>query len=129
MIEAKITQINSYEGIDFICFKNLEQEFFMLSLGLSKTLKINQSVILGFKSTECTLSKDKIKSNLSNEIKAVITQIDVGKILSVIKLKNNFCVFDAQISTLSLEVLKFKLNEEIYVYINPSALFIKEILC
>ncbi|TXE88571.1 hypothetical protein FPD38_03065 [Campylobacter volucris] len=129
MIEAKISFINSHEGINLIEFTNEIQKFYMLSLELDENIKIHQKVNLSFKSTECLIHKERLNTSFINEFYVKIEAIFQGKIITIVRVKNEFCIFEAQISTKAFNNLNLTTNECIYVYINPSSLFIKEYLC
>lgn len=127
MIKAKISFIDSNEGINLIEFEMKNKKFYMLSL--DENIKIHQKVILSFKSTECLVVKEQLNTSFINEFYVKIEAIFQGKIITILRVKNDFCTFEAQISTKAFKNLNLAIKEYIYVYINPSALFIKEYLC
>ncbi|WP_291950093.1 hypothetical protein [Campylobacter sp.] len=129
MIEATISLIDSYEGINFIELTNTSQKFYMLSLNTYESIKINQRVVISFKSNECFLSKEKLKNSFINELYAKIIEIFKGKIITIIRMQNNFCIFEVQINTKAFTNMDLKNNDFVYTYINPSALFIKKLIC
>ncbi|MCR6594794.1 hypothetical protein [Campylobacter insulaenigrae] len=129
MIEANISLIDSYEGVNFIELSNALQKFYMLSLNTHENVKTNQQVVLSFKSNDCFISKEKLKNSFINELHAKIIEIFEGKIITILRMQNNFCTFEAQINTKAFTDMNLQVNDFIYTYINPSALFIKKFIC
>ncbi|TXE85077.1 hypothetical protein FPD46_00040 [Campylobacter peloridis] len=129
MIKAKISKINTHENINWIEFHNQNHKFFMLALELDEKASMNQEVILAFKSSECLLSKKNLENPFLNIFYAKIIDIFQGQIITIIRLENEICVFEAQISTHEFLEQNYQKNDFIFAYVNPSALFIKEYLC
>ncbi|MBX1886698.1 hypothetical protein [Campylobacter peloridis] len=129
MIKAKISKINTHENINWIEFHNQNHKFFMLALELDEKACVNQEVVLAFKSSECLLSRKSLNNSFLNSIYAKIIDIFQGKIITIIRLESEICVFEAQISTFEFLEQQYKKNDYIFAYINPNVLFIKEYLC
>ncbi|CAM4136974.1 hypothetical protein [Campylobacter armoricus] len=129
MIKAKIKNIKNHENINWVEFSTQNHIFFMLSLELNEKACINHEVLLAFKSSECLLSKKNLENSFLNTFYAKIIDIFQGKIITIIRLENEVCTFEAQISTFEFLEQNYQLDEYIFAYIHPSALFIKEYLC
>ncbi|AJC86739.1 hypothetical protein [Campylobacter sp. RM16704] len=129
MIKAKIKTIKSHENINWVEFHTQKYNFFMLALELDEKASINQEVLLAFKSSECLLSKESLNNSFLNTIYAKIINIFQGQVITIIRLENEICTFEAQISTFEFLEQNYQENEYIFAYIHPSALFIKEYLC
>lgn len=126
MIEAKIAAISSHEGLSFVTFSNETQSFYMLATSLDENIK---EVILAFKPSDVVLSSKKLICSASNEIKATLSSIDKGDIVSMCLLKSPFCSFEALIASPDLARLDLKQGAEVYAYIKATSLYIKEIKC
>lgn len=130
MIRAKVTAITSKQSVSFLEFDAKNLKLFMLGLSDFSELKVGDEVILGFKSSDVIIASKPLQNcSLANEIKAKISDINIGEIISVIELKrDNFC-FESMITTASLKRLNLKKTDEIYAYIKATSLHISEILC
>ncbi|EPB7443923.1 hypothetical protein ACRR3O_000625 [Campylobacter lari] len=129
MIKAKINTIKNHENINWIEFLIKKHKLYMLALELDEKASINQEVLLAFKSSECLLSKKNLENSFLNTFYAKIIDIFQGQIITIIRLENEICTFEAQISTHEFLEQNYQKNDFVFAYVHPSALFIKEYLC
>lgn len=129
MIKAEISAITSNDGVTLFEFCNQNLKLKMLGLENLQGLKIGDSVRLNFKSSDVVIAAAPLKNcSLSNEIKAQISGVSVGQIVSVLHLKSldlkpNF-EFESIISTASFRRLNLTVNLQIYAYIKATSLYI-----
>lgn len=128
-MEFRVKKIQTHENVSLIDFECGELRLRMLGLETPKNLSINSLVKLSFKSSDVIISKTPLNSSLSNEIKAKIKNMDIGEILSVVRLCYEDFEFESIITTNSLKRLELKKENEIYAYIKATSLSIGEILC
>lgn len=123
VFKATITNIKTKDKISQICFNSEFGDFIMIGLDLNN-VKIGSQVMLGCKSSDILMFKFNPQTN--NKFKAKITKIDQGDIISCVNLSSNNIQFQSLISSnLSLNL---KQNDEVFVYINETSLYISEIL-
>lgn len=123
VFKATITNTKTKDKISQICFNSEFGDFIMIGLDLNN-IKIGSQVMLGCKSSDILIFKFDPQTN--NKFKAKITKIDQGDIISCVNLSSNNIQFQSLISSnLSLNL---KQNDEVFVYINETSLYISEIL-
>nr|MBP3724333.1 hypothetical protein [Campylobacter sp.] len=123
VFKATITNIKTKDKISQICFNSEFGDFIMIGLDLNN-VKIGSQVMLGCKSSDILMFKFNPQTN--NKFKAKITKIDQGDIISCVNLSStNIQVQSLISSNLSLNL---KQNDEVFVYINETSLYISEIL-
>lgn len=123
VFKATITNIKTKDKISQICFNSEFGDFIMIGLDLNN-IKIGSQVMLGCKSSDILIFKFDPQTN--NKFKAKITKINQGDIISCVNLSSNNIQFQSLISSnLSLNL---KQNDEVFVYINETSLYISEIL-
>lgn len=128
-IEAVVIEIESMENLNLVSFQFEEQTLTMISLDLSKEIKVGKKVVLSLKPTNITLAKElKGLISSSNNLTATIDNIEIGKLLTCITSKVFNTQFQTIITTKSLEKLKLVLNEEINLLFKASDLAILDIL-
>lgn len=125
MFKAKLDFVKNEGSLSFASFSNDYQSFYMLATDLDLSVA---ELMLDFKASDVIITKEPIKSSISNEIRAKITSLDEGKICSVLKLENEFCDFEAILSRKSSDALKLKLGDEVFAYVKANALFIESVL-
>jgi molybdopterin-binding protein len=85
---ATIKTIDQVKNLHLVTFKLGSQTIKMVSLELDESLKINSTIKLNVKSTHISIAKN-LQGELShaNQLKAKITAVNNGKLLSSIQLK------------------------------------------
>ncbi|CAD7289072.1 hypothetical protein LMG7974_01328 [Campylobacter majalis] len=128
MIRAKVKSIDVKDGVSLVVFNANNTHLVMLSLE-NIALKIDQDVMLNAKSSDVFVAKSSIKnSSINNELKCKITNIRFGEILSVLSLDFDGEILQSMITTRSALTLNLKQDDEIFVYIKSTSLYISEIL-
>lgn len=126
MIKARLIDLKSTAGLAFGHFANQSQSFYMLATDIDANIK---EVSLGFKPNDCIIAKNKLQSSVCNELFVSIKAISKGEICTILTLFNDFCEFEALISTQAFDILKLNQKDEVYAYIKASSVYIEEILC
>lgn len=130
-LKASIYQIENIDELHIVKFKFQNYILSMMSLGL-KDIKKNQEVILSVNASQVAIAKDVDNLNevlsYSNQIKCTIVELEIGKLLSCVKLKINDCIIESLITSQSAKRLELKLGNTVIALIKASELSIKEIL-
>jgi len=127
MIKAQISAIKEKDGVSLFEFKTVNLSLKMLALENLDELKIGDEVWLNFKSSDVIIASSPLSNcSLSNEIKAVITDIQRGEVASVLHLSTGEFEFESIICTASLERLNLATGEQIYAYIKATSLNIEK---
>lgn len=88
-------------------------------------LAIGRSVKLMFKETEVILARNHISEiSLVNQFLAIVTNIQVGEIMSRIILKHPDGEVAAVISSIALQKLNLSIDEKIYVMIETNEIML-----
>ena len=127
-LKAKVTEIQNMQNLNIVHFEQKEEIFSMISLDLENK-KVNSNVLLSINPTHVNISKeDNIQISCENKIKAKISHIEEGKLLSYISLCFKDQELQSLISTKKMNDLKLKIKDVVFMYINASDISIKEIL-
>ena len=126
---AKITKIQSVENLNIVNFDFCSQALSMMSLDLNDKLKIGSKVILTTKPTHIAIAKE-FNGNISysNQLKAKITEIKNGELLSSIKLSTGDAACESIITKNSSVRMNLQVDDTVTLFIKASELSIKEIL-
>ena len=125
MIKAKISAIEQNDGVSVFEFSAENLSLKMLALENLDELKIGDEVWLNFKSSDVIIASSPLSNcSLSNEIKAVITDIQRGEVASVLHLSTGEFEFESIISTASLRRLNLAPGDQIYAYVKATSLYI-----
>ena len=125
-MRVKIEQIAQSGGIYKIYFSHSLCGVF---LSLPNSAQVGASVQINFKASEAMISKKPLEISAENEILAKILDIKFGEILSNISLSafDEKVKFDIITTTSSAQNLGICVGDEIYAYINASAIYIEKI--
>ncbi len=127
-IKAKVTKIQNMQNLNIVHFEQEEEIFSMISLEL-ENIKVDSNVLLSINPTHINISKeDNLLISCENKIKAKISHIEEGKLLSYISLCFKQEELQSLISSKKLNDLKLKCKDDVFIYINASDISIKEIL-
>ena len=126
---SKITKIQSVENLNIVNFDFCSQALSMMSLDLNDKLKIGSKVILTTKPTHIAIAKE-FNGNISysNQLKAKITEIKNGELLSSIKLSTGDAACESIITKNSSVRMNLQVDDTVTLFIKASELSIKEIL-
>ncbi len=132
---ATITNIESVEGLNIVTFICNDEALKMMSLDLNDTIQIGKRVVLACKPTSVALAKpimdDKEFSQMlsySNQIKVKISSIDVGVLLSSIKLQFGDSSLESIITSASVQRMNLNEKDELLALIKANELSIQEVL-
>lgn len=128
-INAFVTKIDNYDGVNIVEFDFKGIKLSMISLELNDSIKVGANVILGVKPSHITLAKDlKGIISASNNFETTITKINQGKLLAAV----NMDIFETKLESLitanSVKRMDLKIGDNITVLIKAGELFIKEVL-
>jgi molybdopterin-binding protein len=128
-IKASVTEIQSVENLNILTFSANHQLLKMMSLDLNNGLKIGTKVSLSFKSTTVAIAKN-ISGELSfsNQLKVGIISMEVGKLLTSLKLRFDEQTLESIIITASVKRMDLKVGESVVALIKSSDLSIGSVL-
>jgi molybdate transport system regulatory protein len=132
---AVIENIESVESLNIVTFKCNEETLKMMSLDLHESVQIGKKVILACKPTSVALAKPTVDQqefsemlSYANQIKVKISSMDVGVLLSSIKLQFGDFVLESIITSASVERMELNENDELLALIKANELSIQEVL-
>jgi len=116
-IKAKLIDVKNKDDINLLIFKSENEIIKVITLEINFEIK---EAYLFFKPTMVSISKEKCKSSIENNLKAKIIKIEYGKIFS-----NIYCDFnnyEIEVLLLNEKVKELSLNveDEIYLMIRAS---------
>ena len=128
-IKAMIKKIDNYDGVNIVEFDFNSIKLSMISLELPSNVQVGTQVILGVKPSHITLAKDLTgQISASNNFETTITNIELGKLLSVVNMQLFDTNFESLITVNSVNRMNLKVGDKITVLIKAGELFIKEVL-
>jgi molybdopterin-binding protein len=132
---ATIENIESVESLNIVTFKCNGETLKMMSLDLHESVQIEKKVILACKPTSVALAKPTVGQqefsemlSYANQIKVKISSMDVGVLLSSIKLQFGDFVLESIITSASVERMELNENDELLALIKANELSIQEVL-
>jgi len=128
-IVATISQIHNIDNLNIVEFKFNDLKLKMMSLDLNSNTKVGQKVVLTTKPTHVAIAKNiEGKLSYSNQIIAIIDNIDKGELLSVINSKIGDTKLQSIITSDSANRMELKIGDEIILLIKASDMSILEVL-
>jgi len=132
---AIIEKIESVDNLNIVTFVCNDQRLKMMSLDLNDTVQIGKRVVLGCKPTSVALAKPTINQqdfsemlSYANQIKVQISSMDVGELLSSIKLDFGNFILESIVTTQSVKRMHLKERDELLALIKANELSIQEVL-
>ena len=132
---ATIKNIESVDNLNIVTFICNDETLKMMSLDLNDTIQIGKRVALGCKPTSIALAKPTIGNNefsemlsYANQIKVTISSMDVGKLLSSIKLHFGDFILESIVTTASVQRMNLNEKDELLALIKANELSIQEVL-
>ena len=132
---ATIENIESVDNLNIVTFMCNGQILKMMSLDLNDRVQVGKKVVLGCKPTSVALAKTSIDPqefsemlSYANQITVQISSMDVGKLLSSIKLDFGDFVLESIVTTASLKRMKLNENDKVLALIKANELSIQEVL-
>jgi len=126
---AKIKEIETLDSLNIVSFDFFGTTLTMMSLELKDEVKVGKRVILGIKPTTVAIAKNfSGEISYSNQIKSIIEDIEIGKLLCSIKLISNNTTFESIITTKSAKKLDLKKEDVVTAFIKASEISISKVL-
>lgn len=127
-IVATVTAIKSEQNLNIVTFDFDGIKLKMMSLELPKGLKNGSKVSLLLKPSSVAIGKDVWGMlSYSNSFSASIADIEVGKLLTILKLQVRQHFIDSMITKDSFQRMNLQKGEVVTVFIKASELSIKEV--
>lgn len=128
-ILAKVKSIQSVENLNIVTFKSLHNTLKMISLDLDENIKISKEVKLNIKPSSIAIAKGVVGGlSYSNQLNAKITSIEVGELLSCVKLDIKDTQLESIITTSSAQRMALKVDDNVIALIKSSDLSILDVL-
>lgn len=126
---ATIKKINSIDNLNIVEFEFLGTTLKMMSLDLGSNIQIGKKVRLSVKPTNISIAKNLTgEISLSNQLVAIIQNIENGKLLSSISLKISDFLLESIITVDSSKRMNLQIGDEVKILIKASNLSIEEVL-
>lgn len=132
---ATVKNIESVDNLNIVTFMCNDETLKMMSLDLNDTVQIGKKVVLVCKPTSVALAKPTMGSkafsemlSYSNQIKVKISSIEVGTLLSSVKLDFGTFVLESIITTQSVKKMNLNEQDEVLALIKANELSIQEVL-
>jgi molybdopterin-binding protein len=124
-IEAEVKEIQNSDAVHVVVFRAKNEELTMMALELPKGVKEGSKVTLGIKPSFVLIAKSKTKDiSLTNQIPALITSLDIGKLLVTVVLKSEVGVFESLITKRSCDMMDLKVKQDVVVMMKASEISI-----
>ncbi len=126
---ATITKIENEDHINIVRFDFLGQPLSMMSLDLNENVKVGKEVELTVKPSHIAIAKEFSGIvSYSNQIKAKISSIDNGKLLSSVTLEVGKFSLESIITLSSSLKMNLKENDMVTIFIKATELSILRVL-
>lgn len=128
-IKASVARVQSVDNLNIVTFKANNTLLKMMSLELSSEIVVGTVVSLAFKPTTVAIAKN-ISGELSfsNQLKVEIISMELGELLSSLKLKFNEHTLESIITTASVQRMNLEVGESVIALIKSSDLSIGSIV-
>ncbi len=126
---ATIKKINSIDNLNIVEFEFLGTTLKMMSLDLGSNIQIGKKVRLSVKPTNISIAKNLTgEISLSNQLVAIIQNIENGELLSSVSLKISDFLLESIITVDSSKRMNLQIGDEVKILIKASNLSIEEVL-
>ena len=126
-LKATITQMESCDNLNLLTLSCGEQSIKILTLELNPNLKVGSHVKLSVKSTDIAIAKNcNGMLSYTNQLKAKITHINRGKLLSSIRVDIEDFELESVIMLESCLNMGLKVGDEVVVLLNSNSISICE---
>ena len=132
---ATVKNIESVDELNIVTFICNDETLKMMSLDLDETIQIGKRVVLVCKPTSVALAKPTIDNkafseilSYANQIKVKISSMDVGLLLSSIKLQFGDFSLESIITSSSVQKMNLNEKDELLALIKANELSIQEVL-
>jgi molybdopterin-binding protein len=124
-LEVEVTKIEEVDRLHYLTLSLNKKVIHMLTLELSKNIKVGKNVNISIKSTNIGISKTLKKDiSIENQLKSKVIHIENGKILSSICLNIEGFKLESIISLDACKRLNLKVDDEVFALLSESAVSI-----
>ncbi|MEA3433146.1 MAG: transporter [Campylobacterota bacterium] len=132
---ATIENIESVDNLNIVTFRCNNETLKMMSLDLNDSIQIGKKVVLTCKPTSVALAKPTMDKqafcemlSYANQIKVKVSSMDVGLLLSSIKLQFGDFSLESIITSASVQRMNLNEKDEVLALIKANELSIQEVL-
>ena len=127
-IKAKVKNIQEKDFLNVVEFQHNDISFYMMGLELPD-IENGDEVLLSVKPAHISLSKEfPRKSSISNIMFSKIKDIKNGEVLSSVVIEFEGNLFESIITSQASRKLNLQVNDEVYMLVKSSDLFIKRVI-
>ncbi|MBN2781914.1 MAG: TOBE domain-containing protein [Campylobacterales bacterium] len=128
-LNAKVIKIESCDSLHIVKFECNSEVLTMMSLELDEKIKEGSRVGLVVKPSHIAIAKEFSGSvSYSNILKATITSVNNGELLSSVKLDYHGAILESIITLASSKRLDLRDGDEVSLFIKASEISISEVL-
>ncbi|AXX87009.1 TOBE domain-containing protein [Malaciobacter marinus] len=126
--KAVVSKIDNLDNLNIVEFSFFDITLSMMSLDLHN-IEVGTKVLLTVKASNVAIAKElQGQISLANSIKSDIIKLDMGKLLTSIKLQHNDSSITSIITTKSAKRLNLKEKDCVNAIFKSSDLSIKEVI-
>lgn len=126
--KAIVSKIDNLDNLNIVEFSFFDITLSMMSLDLHN-IEVGTKVLLTVKASNVAIAKElQGQISLANSIKSQIIKLDMGKLLTSIKLQHNDTSITSIITTKSAKRLNLKQNDCVSAIFKSSDLSIKKVI-
>ena len=126
---AIVKKIDTADGLNIVSFDFLGYKLSMISLDLKDSIKVGVKVELTANPSHVAIGKDfSGMVSYSNQLKAKISELENGKLLSNIKFQVGDFTLESFITLNSSKKMNLKIDDEVTVFIKATELSILRVL-
>ncbi len=126
---ATIKKINNIDNLNIVDFDFFGNNLKMMSLDLSSNIQIGKKVRLSVKPSNISIAKNFTgEISLSNQLVAIIQNIENEELLSSVSLKISDFLLESIITVDSSKRMNLQIGDEVKILIKASNLSIEEVL-
>ena len=129
-VVATIKAIENKDRVHKVVFDMCDTTISMFSLELPSSLRVGSCVKLSAHPTAIAIAKDLLDTtqvSYENQLKATITAIDKGELLTILKLDICGYSIESIISTTAFESMQLRVQDTVIALIKASQLAISEV--
>ncbi|RXK00532.1 transporter [Arcobacter sp. CECT 8986] len=127
-LEATVSKIDTLDNLNIVEFKFYDITLSMMSLDLHN-VGIGTNVILTVKASNIAVAKEfQGQISLANSIACKIMDLEIGKLLTSIRLQHKNTIFTSIITSKSAKRMNLALDDNVNAIFKASELSIKEVV-
>jgi len=121
-IRAEVFSIESAKEINYIKLVANGVKISLLTLQLPKGIEIDSKVNILCKESEVSIGLSKSEISISNQIEGVITELEIGKVVTLVTVKSDAGVIKSMITTDSSRRLNLQKDLKVFALIKANEL-------